>query len=80
MATVEVLRRLVEIGIPPKMLVPVIEAFESNGTASSGKVKRRKRRTKAQMAADAAKEKNTPRKKRGRPSTRAGRAAAAAAA
>lgn len=50
------MKRLVEIGLPAKWLVPVMEAFENPEGAAPVR-KKRKRRTREEMARDAVKTK-----------------------
>lgn len=71
-ATLDKMKQLIELGLPTKLLMPVMEIIE--GVAGAGrtstKKKRRKRRTREQMLADAAKVKTAKkRKKKAAPST-----------
>lgn len=65
MSALATMKKLVEIGLPAKWLVPVMEAFEN--PESAGPRKRRKRRTKEEMARDAAKTKKAKSRKKKAP-------------
>ena len=64
MDALAIMKRLVDIGLPSKWLVPVMEAIDNPESGPTRRKKRRKRRTKAQIARDQAASKKTTRKKR----------------